>query len=228
MRHAREPFPGRIARDIVKLQRAQGVTDAQLAEHVGLATGDLRQLLVRGEALTLRDLARAARALGARVEVRLEPRGSSPSAGGGGKNGAARSSPVHDVLRKLRSALSRADHEPLERYTAGELIARVKRDPGPYGARAVPMLAAEVGEGAANLYRFASVAECWTRAEVRKLMGQGLSWSHLVLLAHVSDPQVRATWMRRALRDGLSVRQLEAGVGPRFRGFHTVFKRVRS
>jgi hypothetical protein len=109
---------------------------------------------------------------------------------------------------KLRAAIARSD-DPLQRYDAGAIIAAVKQDRERYGDNGVPLLAAAVGESVVNLYRFAKVAECWSRREVRQLLAQGVTWSHLVALVWRVDPNDRAGWLKRIKRERLSVRDLE-------------------
>jgi hypothetical protein len=110
--------------------------------------------------------------------------------------------------RKLRAAMAHAD-DPLQRYATGEIISVVKQNPDRYGDGAVSLLAAAIGETTPRLYRFAKVAEAWSRAEVRQLLAQGVTWSHLVALVWHAEPKDRASWLVRIKREGLSVRDLE-------------------
>jgi hypothetical protein len=75
-------------------------------------------------------------------------------------------------------------------------------------------------EDLVGLYRYASVAECWSEEEVHELMGRhpgerALTWSHLVRLAAVDKPRERARWTRRARIEQLSVRELAMRLGRR-------------
>ena len=114
-----------------------------------------------------------------------------------------------DPLRQLRGALAESGKTPLNRYVVGEIVAAVKRAGGS-GAEGVAALAVAAGEDAATLYRFARVAERWSRGRMRELLAAGLSWSHLVLLASIDDGKKREQWISRTQRGGLTVRQLEA------------------
>jgi hypothetical protein len=99
--------------------------------------------------------------------------------------------------------------DPLQRYAAGEIILAVKKNPEQYGDGAVRLLAAAVGETTPSLYRFAKVAETWSRAEARQAFAQGVTWSHLVALVWHAEPKDRASWLVRIKREDLSVRDLE-------------------
>jgi DNA-binding CsgD family transcriptional regulator len=96
------------------------------------------------------------------------------------------------------------------RYAIGAIVKDLKRHPDRYGDSAVSAAAAAIGEDQAGLYRFASVAERWTAHEVRVLLsGQWVSWSHLVALARVESPAVRANLLRRVRRERLPQKDLQ-------------------
>ncbi|HEY8040896.1 MAG TPA: DUF1016 N-terminal domain-containing protein [Polyangiaceae bacterium] len=104
------------------------------------------------------------------------------------------------------------------RFALGEAIAEIKRAPSTYGERAVARLAAELGEDLPSLYRYATVAERWSAAQLEELLGRTgadgrtLSWSHLVLLAGVESPCERDRYADRALAESLSVRELASAI----------------
>ncbi len=116
--------------------------------------------------------------------------------------------------RLLELQLGRLDARG--RYQMGAIVAEVKRCPDIYGDRAVPTLAAGLGEAEQNLYRFATVAERWCAADFEALAsrrgsdGRCLSWSHFVLIAAIDDDAARGALVERALQDSLSVRALTA------------------
>ena len=100
------------------------------------------------------------------------------------------------------------------RYRVGIIIAGIKAGERKYGVRAVEKLADALGRSAASLYRHATVAERWSRAEVNALLrrrnsrGQPLSWSHWVFLASVASTKERARLLDEALTKSLSAREL--------------------
>jgi hypothetical protein len=190
-----DPLTARVTRDIARLRRVRGMSDRELAERVGASVA---RRLAQGGELTLGELGEVARALDVEVDVRLTPR-SLPRG----------TVAPRAMVGLLQTAILRS-HDPLERYAAGEIVAAVKRDAATYGDSAVTSLAKSVGEDIATLYRFASVAECFTRAEVKRLLASGLTWSHLVALARVPDEKRRKAWTARAMRTKVSVRMLEA------------------
>jgi hypothetical protein len=114
---------------------------------------------------------------------------------------------------RLRALLERPLDTPT-RYAIGALVHEVKRAPDTYGGGAVMQLAASTGADLATLYRYASVAACWTLDEVTRLSAPRgayvMSWSHLVAIANVADAGERVAWIERCRGVGLSLRQLEA------------------
>lgn len=171
------------------------MSDEELAQRVGAS---MARRLARGGELALSELGEVARVLDVDVQIRLTPR-SLP-------RGTVAGRAIEDLL----GAAMLRSHDPLERYAAGEIIAAVKRDAATYGDDAVASLARSVGEDVASLYRFASVVERFSRAEVKRLLAGGLTWSHLVALTRVHDAKKRKAWATRAMRTRVSVRALEA------------------
>ena len=99
------------------------------------------------------------------------------------------------------------------RYAMGAIVHELETHPGRYGRDAIPVAASAMREDAPGLYRFAHVAERWTADEVLELLrprdGRRLQWSHLVAVAPIASRSVRRRFLRRAIREGLSIRQLE-------------------
>ena len=95
----------------------------------------------------------------------------------------------------------------------GAIVKELKRDRETYGDSAVSVAAVAVGEDLPGLYRFASVAERWSAREVTKLLsGKALSWSHLVALSRVESRPARERFLRRAQREGWTLRELTAAL----------------
>ncbi len=121
--------------------------------------------------------------------------------------------PLAERRERLRELLGRPADERT-RYEIGAIVAEIKSDPAVYGSGAVSVVAAAVGEDVASLYRYATVAECWSAEQFEGLLLRGrergtrLSWSHLVLIASLPSPAGRARWTERTLAERLSVRQL--------------------
>jgi transcriptional regulator with XRE-family HTH domain len=196
-----------VAQEVSAARRANHLTVEQLARRTHLEPRILDGL-EHGQDVALSILARVAHALGVHLElVRSRTRAPRPAP-------ALTAAPasLRPLLAPLRRALAKG-HDPMARHEVGEIIAGVKRAPDSYGMGAVVVLATAIGEDVPTLYRYASVAECWDRRTVRALLGDpdsSLTWSHLVLLARLTDDKQRAAWMRRIRRERLSVRQFEA------------------
>lgn len=193
-----ESLEARVRREVARLRRRVGVSQAELDERLGATAA--RRLARRGE-MTLSDVARIASALGADVDLTLTSK-RTPRARPTGR------SDLGAMTNLLRVAVGRL-HDPLERYAAGEIIAAVKGAPQKYGEGAVTVLARAVGEDEPSLYRFALVAETFSRSESKRLLAAGLTWSHLVALSRLGSPRVREMWTERALKSQLSVRELQ-------------------
>ncbi len=142
-----------------------------------------------------------------------------PKARGRGAGASGRSVPatLDGCVARLRE-LFPMRIDPLVRYAIGAVVAEIKARPERYGTSGVTTVAAALGEDAPSLYRHATVAECWNEAEVRELLsrqgpdGRRLSWSHVVLLGHVTSSALRKRLENRALDEGMSVRQLAEAV----------------
>jgi ActR/RegA family two-component response regulator len=122
---------------------------------------------------------------------------------------------LEGCVERLRELLPlRVD--PLARYAIGAIVAAIKAGPEVYGKSGVTTVAQAIGEDVPSLYRHAAVAECWTEAGVRNLLGKKgrdgrpLSWSHLVQLEAVQSPVTRQRLVKQALDEALSVRDLTA------------------
>jgi hypothetical protein len=125
------------------------------------------------------------------------------------------SEPLCAAYRTIRELLASAGRtEVSARHAAGTIIVDIKRSRHKYGTRAVLRLARALGTDEQTLYRCASVADCWTKAQMATLLartteyGQPLTWSHFVVLATVSSAEKRAELFERALSEALSVRAL--------------------
>lgn len=117
---------------------------------------------------------------------------------------------------KLQSRIERlrrlAEKPPNDstRYAIGAIIKELKSDPQTFGESAVSSAAAAIGEDQATLYRFATVAERWTRSEVRALLSrEGVSWSHLVALSRVEPAAVRNRLLRKVRHERLTMREFQ-------------------
>jgi hypothetical protein len=120
---------------------------------------------------------------------------------------------LEGCIERLRELLPlRVD--PLVRYAIGAIVAAIKAEPDVYGKHGVTTVAEAIGEDVPSLYRHAAVAECWTEAGVRNLLGKkgrdgrSMSWSHVVLLGTVPSPVTRLSLAKQVLDRGLSVREL--------------------
>lgn len=121
---------------------------------------------------------------------------------------------IAEVKQKLASA-ERGDL--LARHAVAVVILEVK-DAAKYGENALERMQEEIGLDRATLYRYASVAEAWTKTDFAKLCDRTnskqmpLTWSHLELLATVRDGRSRKALLERALKEALTVRGLSAAM----------------
>jgi hypothetical protein len=120
---------------------------------------------------------------------------------------------LENVIEQLRD-VAEQPRSDATRYAMGALVNELRARPARYGKNAVSAAAAAIGEDIPGLYRFATVAERWSENKVMALLkprnGRRLLWSHLVAIAPVTSAAVRRGFLRRALRERLSVRQLVA------------------
>jgi hypothetical protein len=123
------------------------------------------------------------------------------------------------ALVTLRGLLARAVRDDARtRYQVGSLLCRVKNRREEYGEHAVERLAQKLAIAAATLYRYATVAESWSPEEIAiavdqaNARGEPLSWSHLVALARVETPELRAELLERCLAESWHVRELVRNV----------------
>jgi CheY-like chemotaxis protein len=131
-----------------------------------------------------------------------------------------RAEPVVEVALARRLEELRSQDEglagALARHAVGTVVAELKRRPG--GAQALVRASVSCGESLASLYRWARVVECWSAVDVERLISQKaggehyLTWSHLVALAGIRDPDTRAAYVAMALEEGLSARRLAARI----------------
>ncbi|HEY3821913.1 MAG TPA: response regulator [Polyangiaceae bacterium] len=127
-------------------------------------------------------------------------------------------------VEQLRALFSNRQDVPT-RYAIGATVSAIKARPHLFGTGAVLAVATALKEDLTTLYRHAAVAEQWTPAEMEQLEvrrgrdGRSLSWSHITVLGALTDRDVRARLVTRAIDEGLSVRELTgivaAELGPR-------------
>lgn len=127
--------------------------------------------------------------------------------------------PMNTALQKrcaaIQTWLARAASDDVQaRHRVGQLLVDTRKKEQVYGANAMGHLAAALRRPVSTLYRYAFVAECWSGREMKTLAGQlnafgePLSWSHWVELAQVRSRNTRERLHARALKEGLSVREL--------------------
>ena len=124
-----------------------------------------------------------------------------------------------DACETIRGLLARAVREELlARFHIGALLGVIKRAPGTYGEHAIERLAAELGMAPPTLYRYATVADTWSLAEIQAQstrlgrFGEPLSWSHLVALTKVTKPASRRALVDECLAKAWSVRNLNQAI----------------
>lgn len=195
----------------VLCRAALGETQVEIARHRGTTTHTVKTLKMRLLRRT-RDasLERAANRL---LRDLVEP---SPAADAASRPPVV----VRDGVRDGRATaletrivqLRRLAAQPASdsmRYAIGAVVKELKSHPDTYGDNAVSTAAAAIGEDQAGLYRFARVAERWTSREARVLLsGKGIMWSHLVELARIDSPAVRANLLRRIRRERMPMRDV--------------------
>jgi hypothetical protein len=122
---------------------------------------------------------------------------------------------LQGVSNTVRGLLYGADRDEVQtRYTVGELLRRVKGTPQTYGTRAIEHRAEELGFSMCALYRYISVAECWSKEDLSLLLdrtnrfGRPLSWSHLVALTSVAE-NAREAILHECLENAWTARELE-------------------
>ncbi|HEX7604566.1 MAG TPA: DUF1016 N-terminal domain-containing protein [Polyangiaceae bacterium] len=104
------------------------------------------------------------------------------------------------------------------RYRVGQLLVDTRKQEQVYGANPVGQLSLALRRPVSTLYRYASVAECWSSKEMKALagklnvFGEPLSWSHWVELSQVRSREARERLRERTLAEGLSVRELAHAV----------------
>ena len=104
------------------------------------------------------------------------------------------------------------------RYDLGAKI-ETAMDEKKYGEEAANKLAEALHIATSELYRCRSVAQVWTRAELKKLLGQttkvgkALTWNHLTTIAGVrDDKKFRQSLIKKAFAECLTVRDLQAAI----------------
>jgi hypothetical protein len=120
---------------------------------------------------------------------------------------------------KLRKMLANSERQEVHvRHTIGLVVARVRGARAKYGSDAVGQLERALGLDENTLRRYERIATTWTAPQISTVLkrtnpyGRPLSWSHLDVLAEVTDAKKREDLLDQALRDGLSVRELAGRV----------------
>jgi hypothetical protein len=112
----------------------------------------------------------------------------------------------------LRVLLAKANADEIRtRYRVGTIIVRVQEAPKTYGTRSVEVLARALDYERTTLYRHASVARAFDQKTVDRMLAKSqraVSWSHLVVLASVTDEALRSRLLELVLK-GTSVRDLQ-------------------
>jgi len=124
---------------------------------------------------------------------------------------------------KLRELLVEAETgDSSARFEVSLLVKEVRDAPNMYGKKAVAQLGTEVGLGAATLYKYAAVGDCWTDAKAfreaaaqRTKRGRTLPWAVFLALAQEPDGRTRRGLHVRALADDLSAGSVRSDVASR-------------
>lgn len=120
------------------------------------------------------------------------------------------------ICDRVRTLLATAErNDILARYEVAVLVKGVK-DSAKYGEDAISKMALALRRDRSVLYRYAAVADTWTKAEFKELVAKSksdestLTWSHLELLAAVEDGRVRRALVERSQREAMTLGQLRA------------------
>lgn len=106
-------------------------------------------------------------------------------------------------------------HDARCKHAIGVVVLAAREDPKKYGKGSVQTLAILLGYDKSTLHDFADVAETWKAAEFAALLrrknglGLPLKFSHLVVVHTVDDKKKRDQFLERALKENLTVKQLE-------------------
>ncbi len=121
------------------------------------------------------------------------------------------------------------------RYHAAVIIRDVMES-GSYGSGAVRKMQKVLGFSEKSLWRFVGVAKAWTEDEFKNMSAKKgkkdrpISWSALLFLSAIENPEQRATLTDRALNEGLTIRQLRDATKPQAQAgvhVHKVVAQVR-
>jgi hypothetical protein len=120
------------------------------------------------------------------------------------------------VYEKLKKEVAKGVVDSaVRRHRIGLAINEVRSDTEKYGKRSVQILATLLGYEPPTLYAYGAVAATWDEEEFGALLeektplGLSLTFSHLIVLANVSDGRRRRGFMTRAVSEALTVKQLE-------------------
>jgi hypothetical protein len=111
--------------------------------------------------------------------------------------------------------------EICRQHRIGQIINEMRAAPGTYGQNIVGRVAKALGRKKSWLYDCAKVAETYSAQDLRKLLKNqrsrspgGLTWSHLVELAGISDSKLQRDLEKRLSNERLSVEQLRKEIAP--------------
>jgi hypothetical protein len=111
------------------------------------------------------------------------------------------------------------------RLVIGQHLNDLAQAPNHYGNNAVEQVARRVGYSVSTLYNWRNIATTYNQTEIDKLVttqtqkgAPVINWSHLELLAQLSDDEQRHKWEDAVIQKSLSAkelrRRLEKGVSP--------------
>lgn len=110
---------------------------------------------------------------------------------------------------------SATDNELQRRYEIGDIVKVLTADEGKYGQNVLLPVSAALGIGVDYLYRSQKLASTWTWGEIETLrnrvnrFGRRVEFTHLWLIANVSQSKTRELLIEEFVRDGLTTRDLE-------------------
>jgi hypothetical protein len=122
-------------------------------------------------------------------------------------------SALQEACVRAREALQRSISGYADgRYDVGRVVRDVSSAPQKYGEEAVKQLGRALGRSDDSLYDYAAVVEAWPDKRSfnalfnrKNANGVALSFSHLVVLAHVKEEARRSVLADEALAEALSV-----------------------
>ena len=132
----------------------------------------------------------------------------------------AKENPLEPKIREIRHELAKWNKsDVLGRHRIGQIVKQVRAKQKHYGSHAVERIGNALGFGTSWVYECAWVAETWSESELRELLqlrdavhGQPLTWSHLAIIARLTDRGDRKRYIESALAEGWTVAQLKAQI----------------